>query len=288
MRALVVGNGVMGRNHVRVLKALGHQVETLDPRVGAGATHTSLTEAIVDWTDTACIATPIDELAQIASLWMKRGKDVLVEKPGACTLIELLGLEQDAEDHGVRMAVGFTERFNPAVQSLSDHLHRVGHVHHIHIRRLGYAADRGGDPALDLATHDLDVLDALGFDLSLEQVVRSDHHLAALLVANHVSPLVIPGTASVSLEASHLHPSKVRELEVVGDKGVLQLDYQAQTLGFLTADRLRTALPVSHFEPLEREWTAFLNGDGSAGTTALRIAEQIAEDAMPLAPCAHP
>jgi len=204
----------------------------------------------------------------------------LVEKPAALTSADLRAHHSEARQCEVRVAVGYTERFNPGVQALADHLHRVGTVRHIHIRRLGYAADRGGDPALDLATHDLDVLDALGFELELEHVVRSEHHVSALLRANHISPLVIPGTASVSLEASHLHPNKVRELEVVGDNGVLQLDYQAQTLGFLSTEHQRVALPVEKAEPLRREWEAFCNGEGSTGLAALAVAEWMTEIAV--------
>jgi predicted dehydrogenase len=280
VNALVVGHGTMGKNHARVLEGMGHRVASLDPSLTSGATHHMPTEELIDWTEVVCIATPITELCCTAASWMDRGKSVLVEKPGACTSTGLLLSQKEAEQNGVRLAVGFTERFNPGVQALANHLHRVNSVRHIHVRRLGYAADRGGDPGLDLATHDLDVLDALGFELELEHVARSEHHVSALLRANHISPLVIPGVASVSLEASHLHPNKVRELEVVGDSGVLQLDYQAQTLGFLNTERQRVALPVEKAEPLQREWEAFFNGEGSTGLAALAIAERMAEDAV--------
>lgn len=281
MNVLVVGHGVMGKNHVRVLDGMGHRVATLDPSLTSGATHHMLTEDLVGWADTVCIATPMAELARIAAQWMDRGKDVLVEKPAALALTDLLALHSEAQLYGLRLSVGYTERFNPAVQALADQLHRVGHIRHISARRLGYAADRGGDPALDLATHDLDVLDALGFDLTLERSVRTEHHVSALLIASHISPLVVPGSASVSIEASHLHPNKVRSLEVIGDNGVLQLDYQGQTLDLLIGDE-RVALPVDQAEPLQREWEAFFNGEGSTGIAALTIAELLADEDGPL------
>jgi UDP-N-acetylglucosamine 3-dehydrogenase len=275
LKVCVVGYGNMGRNHKRVLEWMGHTVMTLDPSTGSGADHHQLTQELVDATDVVCIAAPAEDLRYIATLWINRGKDVLVEKPGSDTAADLSLDRRRAEQLGRKLLVGYTERFNPAVQALADNLHRVGRVRHIGIRRLGLPPERAGDIALDLASHDLDVLDALGFDLSLERVVRTDHHVSALLIADHISPLVVPGSASVSLEASHLHPSKVRDLEVVGDNGVLQLDYQAQTLGLLRAGRLRTALPVAQAEPLVREWEAFFNGQGSTGIAALTIAEQM-------------
>jgi UDP-N-acetylglucosamine 3-dehydrogenase len=282
MNVLVVGHGVMGKNHVRVLDGMGHRVATLDPSLTSGATHHMLSEDLVGWADAVCIATPMTELAGIAAQWMERGKDVLVEKPAALTVNDLLALHSEAQHFGVRLAVGYTERFNPVVQALADQLHRVGHIRHINIRRLGYAADRGGDPALDLATHDLDVLAALGFDLALDSVVRTEHHVSALLFANHISPLVVPGSASVSIEASHLHPNKVRSLEVVGDSGVLQLDYQDQTLHLLGDEHASVSLPVDQAEPLQREWEAFFNGEGSTGIAALTVAEMIADEDGPL------
>ena len=274
MNVLVVGNGNMGRNHVRVLREIGHDVQTLDPSNAVAADHYMLSFELIAWTDVVCVAVPIDELARIAEAWLKRGKDVLVEKPGATDLDTLAYLHQVAVEEERHLAVGYTERHNPAVVALQWWLPRVGELRHIAIRRLGYV-DSALDPVLNLAVHDLDVLASLGMNVWLESKISTEHHVAALLSGQRVTAFD-PDVFSVSLEASHLHPVKIRDIEVIGTQGVLQCDYQRQTLGYFGHDgHLRADLPVDAGEPLEREWRAFFNGEGSDGIAALTIAEQM-------------
>lgn len=269
MKVCVVGLGNMGRNHKRVLESMGHEVATVDSNGHADFTmqHKPNFRLFPNAPrpNATVIAVPVESLAPLADYALRFGP-VLVEKPGALTSDALHHLHGQAERHGTYLKVGYTEDFNPVVEALAEQLGRVGTVRHIGIRRLGFAFDRGCDPALDLATHDLSVLLSLGLDLEVGHVARSEHHLSALLYA---------GTATVSLEASHLHPVKIREIEVVGDAGVLQADYQAQTLGFIGHERMRTALPVDQREPLAREWEAFFDGKGSTGVQALQLAEQM-------------
>jgi predicted dehydrogenase len=181
----------------------------------------------------------------------------------------------------VSFAVGYTERHNGAVLALAEALPQIGRLRHISIRRLGYA-NSAVDPALNLACHDLDVLDALGFDLEVWHALRVDGHLSLHLAPNaFVSSFVERGeeVCTVSIEASHLHPVKVRTLEAVGTEGVLQLDYQRRTLTIAKDDDAGLhggALAVDDTEPLITEWRSFLDtGYGSSGTKALALAEAV-------------
>lgn len=265
MKVCIVGYGRMGRNHKRVLEELGHEVETSDndPTVGADWYGTVPTDA-----DAYGVSVPIDQLEFYGRI-LPVETPLLLEKPGALNL-ETLTKIRDLRFTRDNVKIGYTERHNPAVQALKENLHRVGEIKHISARRLGYTFDRAGDPALDLATHDLDVIDYVcGGTLQLDHVARTKHHVSALL--HH-------GETTVSIEASHLHPDKVRELEVVGIDGVFRLDYQAQTLS-LTAhpDHGIASYPVDKAEPLKREWEAFFDGEGSDGIAAMTIAEQMVE-----------
>jgi predicted dehydrogenase len=273
---LVVGNGNMGANHVRVLRALGHDVQTLDPAASAHADHRMICFGLINWAETVCVATPIDQLAQTAEAWLKRGKDVLVEKPGATDVATLAYLHQLAIEQGVQLQIGYTERHNPAVDVLRLSLPMVGATRHVSIRRLGYA-DTSVDPALNLACHDLDILDALDLGPRITNVERQHGHLVAHLVA-HVAGWLEDLDITIAIEASHLHPIKRRTLEVVGRDGVLYLDYQLKTLSFVTRDGELTYLPVDKTESLVNEWQAFMRGEGSSGTAALALAEQMVEE----------
>lgn len=271
---LVVGLGNMGRNHKRVLEQIHRQdVRTLDPRIDAGADYTVLSIDLVEWTDIVCIAAPIDELAGLADAWISRRKHVLVEKPGATDVATLAYLHQRAAEQEVNFAVGYTERYNPAVAALALELPKIGALRHISIQRLGYA-DSAVDPALNLACHDFDVLDTLGFRPQLWHSLRIDGHLAVHLADWDRG-------VTMSVEASHLHSRKVRKLEAVGTDGVLWLNYQRRRIDiekvgdegphggvqFLAPDGL---------EPLAIEWASFLDaGAGSSGTVALALAERV-------------
>lgn len=266
MKVCVIGYGNMGRNHKRVLESMGHEVTTLDndPQSGADLIFGELEMRIGRMAfDAFCVAAPISCLRDAAERLGSNGRPLLIEKPGATSLYDLRAIH---ELGAVR--IGYTERHNPAVHLLESKLSRVGRIKHICARRLGYAKLRGGDPALDLATHDLDVLDFLGFNLTLDHVSRTEHHVSALLHQDDFT---------VSVEASHLHPIKVRELEVLGTQGALRLDYQAQTVGFSTHDRAEYWTESAPGEPLKREWQAFFNGEGSDGIAAMTIAEQMVD-----------
>lgn len=270
---LVVGNGNMGRNHARVLDELGHDVRTLDPRMDSGADYSVLSVDLIDWTQVVCIAAPIDELAGLADNWISRGKHVLVEKPGATDSATLAYLHQRATEQEVNLVIGYTERHNGAVNALASALPQIGQLRHISIRRLGYA-DSDTDPALNLACHDFDVLDALGFDVEIQHAIRVEGHLSVSLVAQRDDT-----GATVTVEASHLHPVKVRELEAVGTDGVLRLDYLRRRLVVIKDDDHGLHggdVWVDGTEPLVTEWRAFLDrGDGSDGTAALDLAERV-------------
>ena len=277
MNVLVVGFGNMGRNHARVLRDLGHDVQTLDP-ADVGADHRMLSFEVISWADTVCIATPIDELARHAEAWIRRGKDVLVEKPGATDAATLAYLHDLAKQQGVRLSVGYTERHNPAVAVLADCLPGIGTLRHITIRRLGYS-DSTTDPTLNLACHDLDVLYALAFGyVAVESTLTCEGHISAALRGHYLEDKV-----TISLEASHLHPTKTRYLEAVGSEGVLRLDYQLRSVVRFDPEGDAQAVHVPTTEPLVREWEAFFDGDTTDGLAPLALVEELQADASRLA-----
>jgi len=61
------------------------------------------------------ICTPTITHADIAIKAIEAGKHLLVEKPMTNTTQEAQTLIKKAEKQGVKLTVGFVERFNPAV-----------------------------------------------------------------------------------------------------------------------------------------------------------------------------
>ena len=183
--------------------------------------------------DFAIVSVPTSRHASVAGELLASGIPVLVEKPIALTVEEGLELISAAADADVLLSVGHVERFNPAVRALQRRLddHDLGRVFQVHARRLSPFPTRVGDAGVahDLATHDLDLMCELaGVPLRISaETDRKAHRthedlLAALLRFDS-------GVVGV-LEVNWLTPTKVRQLSVTGERGMLVVDYLEQHL----------------------------------------------------------
>jgi len=167
LRAAVVGVGHLGRHHARILTSvegatLAAVVDTNEPRareIAAGAGARAFTNArdILGLVDLVSIATPTETHAEIASLFLDHGVHVLVEKPLARTVDEADTIIQAAARSGATLAVGHTERFNPAVMAARPAVKDPGFIE---VHRLGTFPERSLDidVVFDLMIHDLDLV----------------------------------------------------------------------------------------------------------------------------------
>lgn len=330
LQGVVVGLGTMGSYHLRVLAALPdvELVALVDPsrdrrdaaaRWAPGArAFASLEEALgVTQPDFACLSAPVADLPGLAAETIAAGVALLVEKPLALSVDEAVQVVRAAEAAGVPLTVGHVERFNPAVVDLRRRLQAGagGHIYQIHARRLSPfpARESMTGVALDLATHDLDVIRTL----TGSEVTRV-HAETARRPGSRVEDLVSAslrldsGTAAV-LETNWVTPTKVRALTVTGEEGMFVVDYLTQDLSFFenpraniewdtiavmrgTGEGNMTRYAIERREPLRIEWESFLGAlrDGSPpevsgwdGVAALSIARAIqrsGEDHVPHVP----
>ena len=134
------------------------------------------------------------------------------------------------------LTVGHIERFNPAVVELQARLRagELGRVFQVHARRVGPFPERVRDVGvvLDLAPHDIDVMrflldsEVARVQAETEQRINTEHEdmLAGVLrFAN--------GVVGV-LDINWLTPTKIRELSVLGERGMFVVDYLARELTF--------------------------------------------------------
>jgi predicted dehydrogenase len=187
---------------------------------------------------------------------------MLIEKPIAMTVEEAEVIIECARERGVVLAVGHIERFNPAVIKLKSCLGQgvLGRVFQIHARRLGPFPNRIEDVGvtIDLATHDLDIICYLT-GAKVERVYAelgfraNGQHEDVLSAVLWFSDGTIGG-----LDVNWLTPTKVRELIVVGERGMFVLNYVTQDL-FFYANRLENPSPQGHGA-----------SQGSAGTEGTR------------------
>ena len=170
LRVGVVGLGVMGKNHARVLSELPGvtlvgvadpdqaQVEFVTSRLGC-AGFSSL-EALLDaGIDALTVAAPTQLHTAISLAAIARGVHVLVEKPIAHTVEEGRRIIDAAEKAGVTLMVGHVERFNPAVQSIRQAI-AGDDILSTQITRVGPFPPRMSDigVVIDLAVHDIDLI----------------------------------------------------------------------------------------------------------------------------------
>ncbi len=328
-RGILIGLGTMGSYHLRVLQAHpeAELVALVDPeeerRTAATASSgvpafASLEDALAaTGADFACVATPAGSLAPTAHEALAAGLGVLVEKPMALTVRDARALVEDADARGALLAVGLVERCNPAVLALRQHLDsgEAGRIYQVHARRLSPYPGRQSPTgvALDLATHDVDVIRyLLGSEVErvyAETAERGQGGTEDLLSAS----LRLDNGATGVLEVNWLTPTKVRQLAVTCEAGMFVVDYLTQDLTFFSHprqdiewDTLRTMRGTGEGdmvryglvrkEPLRVEWDRFLAAlrgeepaaaagqDGLAALSIARAIQRSGEEHLPVVP----
>jgi predicted dehydrogenase len=170
LRVGVVGVGVMGSNHARVLAGLSgiELVGVADPDRGQrdlvnrvlGCPAVSDFEALLKLgVDAVTIAAPTHLHHGIALTCISRGIHVMVEKPIASSVEEGRDIIAAAGRAGVTLMVGHVERFNPAVETIKDAI-RGEDILSIAITRVGPFPPRMSSVGvvIDLAVHDIDLI----------------------------------------------------------------------------------------------------------------------------------
>jgi UDP-N-acetylglucosamine 3-dehydrogenase len=320
VRVGLAGLGAMGRNHLRILSsrpdvrlvAIADPVpDVLDSAAAqSGAQPFAEPGAMVAEADmdALVIAAPTTAHVPLAVAAIERGIAVLVEKPLAATVDEGMRIVAAAREHGVPVQVGHVERFNPAVLELGRLLAAgwLSSIFAIASRRAGPFPARIRDVGVtvDLATHDVDILSWIAG----ERPSRVYAETAQRIHADHEDLLFgllhFPSGATGMLDVNWLTPVKRRQLVVVGEEGMFELDYLTQRLTFARATDTTNPrliggyaptfegdvveLPVSSAEPLAAEIDAFLgvvrNGgrpvvDAEDGLWAVAVATSLLDAA---------
>lgn len=324
LRVGLVGLGMMGRNHLRVISTHAATsmaaVADLDPAALAAAVEqtgavgyddplTMIREADIE---AVVIAAPTTAHVPLALAAIERGIPVLVEKPLAATHAEALEIVAAGKRKGVPVQVGHVERYNPAVLKLGELL-RAGwltNIYAITSRRAGPFPARIRDVGVtvDLATHDADMLSWIAG----ERPLRAYAELAQRKHATHEDLLFgllhFPSGATGMLDVNWLTPAKRRSLAVLGEEGMFELDYLTQQLTFTKSDLAHPQLiagyaptftgdvleiEVETHEPLKAQLDAFVRAvrtgerpyvDGEDGAWAVRIANALLEAASTVRP----
>ena len=303
LRTAVIGVGHLGRHHARILSTLeGVElvavVDTNSERAAAASAATGAAaradfrEVLDTNVDAVSIAVPTELHRDITLPFLQRGIGALVEKPIARSLAEADELVSAARTSGAVLAVGQTERYNPAVAAV---LPLVTSPRFIEVHRLGAFPDRSLDidVVFDLMIHDLDIILALvKSDVQSIEAVGVPVLTSKYDIANARLRFVSGCIANVT--ASRISKERVRKIRFFQPDAYISIDYAAQEVEgwrLVRHDGGRPSieggsLPVERDEPLRREIADFIRAvrtktsplvDGVAGRRALELATRVAE-----------
>ncbi|MGE3843013.1 MAG: Gfo/Idh/MocA family protein [Vicinamibacterales bacterium] len=303
LRVAVAGVGYLGQHHARILgelpgvrlcavvdSDLSRAREVAGPR-GAAAME-RIEELEPTSIDALTIATPTSAHVAVARTFLQAGVPVLVEKPMTRTLAEADELIALARTAGVPLAVGHTERFNPAVTAALPLISSPGFVE---VHRLGTFPERSLDidVVFDLMIHDLDVLlSTVPGDIETVDAVGVPVLTRRVDIAN--ARIRFSSGCIANVTASRISRDRVRKVRFFQRDAYVSIDYSSQEVehyALLAAQGGAPAitggrLEVSKQEPLRLELQDFIDAvrtggrprvTGEDGRRALALAQTVVD-----------
>jgi len=292
LRVGVIGAGVMGSNHARVLAGLPDitLVGVVDPLEAHRARVTELANCptfdtlealLTEGVDAVTIAAPTHLHHEIALACIARRIHVLVEKPIASSVEEGREIVEAAQRAGVTLMVGHVERFNPAVAAIKQAITGED-ILSIAITRVGPFPPRMSNVGvvIDLAVHDIDLIRWF----TESDIVEVQPQLSSAVAEREDIALLQFRTASgvlAHINTNWLTPFKARSVTVATRgkyvTGDLLTRQVTECFGFKPDGSYSMRhLPVGHDEPLRAELIAFLHAVRSEGPPAVTGVEGVA------------
>jgi UDP-N-acetylglucosamine 3-dehydrogenase len=246
LRGAVIGLGMIGRHHARLLQ--GSDRVEFAGAVDPGGDHYRAVHAqdlVFDSVDVllsrgpldfAIVAVPTDlHLAAVEQL-AAAGVSMMIEKPLAATGEEARQIVDVCAGAGIVAVVGHVERFNPALLELRRRLldGQIGRLFTATAIRSGPFPARVRDVGVvkDLATHDIDLVSWLSGS-PIASVAAQTQHLTG---RDHEDLLLAVGSlesgAAFNLVVDWVSPTKVRRTRVLGERGMLEADTLSADLYF--------------------------------------------------------
>jgi predicted dehydrogenase len=301
MRAAVIGVGHLGQHHARILASLPGVslagVVDINQERAAKIAADHGTQAFADARaigkiDLAVVAAPTESHSAIALPLIEAGVHTLIEKPVASTLAEADALIAAARLSGAVLAVGHSERFNPAVAAARPY---VNDPRFIEVHRLGTQLGRSLDidVVLDLMIHDLDlILSMVPSEVDSVEAVGVPVLTPKVDIAN--ARVRFKNGCIANLTASRISRDQIRKIRFFQRERYVSIDSAAREVEMYQLTPQPGALPkidggklaVAGDEPLKSELEDFVAAvrdrrapqvPGDQGRAALALAIRIVE-----------
>jgi predicted dehydrogenase len=270
VRVGVVGVGHLGKEHARIYAESAEaelcgvvDIDIHRARKIANTYNTnafSSSEALYQQIEAASIVVPTHLHYSIASSFLKRGINVLVEKPITRTTREADELIRLAHKHKVILQVGHSERYNGAIMELEKW---VKSPRFIEAHRLAPYQPRGTEigVVLDLMIHDLDII--------LYLTSSTPKHIEAMGatvlsqdedIAN--ARITFDNGCVANITSSRLSQERMRKLRIFQDDCYISLDYLTQEINLYRKKMgkiIHEKISPPKREPLALQLHDFLN-----------------------------
>ncbi|MBU3897265.1 MAG: Gfo/Idh/MocA family oxidoreductase [Nanoarchaeota archaeon] len=278
LNVAVIGIGSMGKNHARIysesdkvnLVAVSDMNEALAKEISEKygcKYYTDYKEMISkEKLDIVSVVVPTEYHKQVAFDVIDKKINILLEKPITSTIEDGKKLVEFARNNGIKIMIGHIERFNPVVIELKKRLenNELGEIFKIDVNRSGPFPQRIGDVGvvIDLAVHDLDIIRYL----TGAEITRAHAEIAKKIHKNHedmiCAVLKLSNGAICNMNVNWLTPIKIRNIQIIGEKGMYTADYITQEINFYQSDGIEstvTKISVQKKEPLLTELEHFID-----------------------------
>ncbi|MBM7231140.1 Gfo/Idh/MocA family oxidoreductase [Dietzia cinnamea] len=324
LRAGLIGLGMMGRHHARVLGSLEgvELVAVADPggdRFGAAKGRhlvSSVTELIDQGIDYCMVAVPTGLHEEVALELAEAGIHTIIEKPLAHDTASSERIVDAFAKAGLVAGVGHVERYNAALQQARFRIENgdLGDIYQVATRRQGPFPGRIADVGVvkDLGTHDID----LTAWVTQQNYVSVAAQTAFKSGRAHEDLVAVVGKLAGGTVTNHLvnwlSPLKERATIITGERGTFLADTLTSDLTFFANGSIElTWAELSHFrgvtqgnvtqfafdkpEPLRVEHENFRDAvlgkpadivDLAQGLQTVRVVDAILKSAETGSPCA--
>jgi predicted dehydrogenase len=256
------------------------------------------------------LAVPTRLHREVAEEAAARGVHLFVEKPLAGSVEDAQAIIDAARAAGVKLGVGHIERFNPAILQLKVELDagRLGRMFQLHARRVGPFPPRVEDVGVvfDLATHELNIMEYLANARVVSLYAETEREIHAQHEDLLSGVIKLDNGVVGVLDINWLTPTKIRELSVIGERGMFRVNYLTQELylheNSFFSDNWESAVAlmgvsegrtikyeIKRKEPLKAELESFVEAiredkppaiGGEEGLRAVFLAQKLVESGL--------
>lgn len=285
-RVGIIGFGVMGKNHYRVLKNIKEceVVGVCDPFIEENSIEERVFKSAKELLemgnlDGVIVATPTPTHESISLECISYGVDMLLEKPISSSVESSMRILEAAKKSGIKCAIGHVERFNPVVETLREEI-KNKEIYSISITRVGPFPPRIGDVGVlsDLSVHDIDLVRYVSGREFVDMKIFKSKKIHNHSEDNAELSFLLEDDIVGNITTNWLTPFKRRKIEIACKEAYYEADLMSQELmEYSSYQRNSSYLSrwcfVQKGEPLRRELEAFIGMLDNRGLLGLATFE---------------